>query len=138
MLRFLERNKMLLVYWPLGIYWAIILILTSLPGNDLPNVKISDKIEHFLAFWGLAVLLKLTLTLQDKYQRLKKYSASFTLFIVGTYAALDELHQLLIPGRDCQFLDWVADFTGATVAVLLVGLIIKYTSPKMADKGQFG
>ena len=138
MLRFLEKNKTLLVYWPLGIYWGIILTLTSLPGDDLPDVKISDKIEHFLAFWGLAVLLKLTLTLQDKYQKLKKYSALFTLLIVGVYAALDEIHQLFIPGRDCQFLDWVADFTGATVAVLLVGLIIKYTSPKMADKGQFG
>ena len=121
---------MLLVYWPLGIYWAIILILTSLPGNELPDIKVSDKIEHFLAFWGLALLLKLTLTIQDKYQKLKKYSSSFTLLIVGVYAALDEIHQLFIPGRDCQFLDWVADFAGALIAVLIIGMILKYFSSK--------
>ena len=133
MLRYLEKNKTLLVYWPLGIYWLILLILTSLPGNDLPDVKISDKIEHFLAFWGLAILLKLTLTVQNKYQKLKKYSSSFTLVIIGIYAAVDEIHQLFIPGRDCQFLDWAADFTGATIAVLIVGSILKYSSSKLAE-----
>jgi VanZ family protein len=133
LLRYLEKNKVALVYWPLGIYWIILLTLTSLPGNDLPDVKISDKIEHFLAFWGLAILLKLTLTVQDKYQKLKKYSASFTLAIIGIYAAIDEIHQLFIPGRDCQFLDWVADFTGATIAVLIIGLILKYSSSKLAE-----
>ena len=133
MLRYLEKNKTLLVYWPLGIYWLILLILTSLPGNDLPDVKISDKIEHFLAFWGLAILLKLTLTVQNKYQKLKKYSSSFTLLIIGIYAAVDEIHQLFIPGRDCQFLDWVADFTGATIAVLIVGSILKYSLSKLAE-----
>ena len=133
MLRYLEKNKTLLIYWPLGIYWLILLILTSLPGNDLPDVKISDKIEHFLAFWGLAILLKLTLTVQDKYQKLKKYSSSFTLLIIGIYAAVDEIHQLFIPGRDCQFLDWAADFTGATIAVLIIGVVIKYSPSKLAE-----
>lgn len=109
-------------------YWLLLLTLTSLPGKDLPDIKISDKIEHGLAFWGLAILLKLTLVLQNKYQKLKEHSATFTLLIIGIYAALDELHQLFIPGRDCDIFDWAADFSGALIAVLVIGFLIKYFS----------
>jgi VanZ family protein len=35
-------------------------------------------------------------------------------------AALDELHQLFIPGRDAEVSDWLADTVGAT-AGLAVG-----------------
>ncbi len=132
MLRFFEKHKTGLVYFPLTIYWLLLLTLTSLPGKDLPDIKISDKIEHGLAFWGLAVLLKLTLVLQNKFQKLKEHSSIFTLLIVGVYAALDELHQLFIPGRDCDILDWTADFSGALIAVLVIGFLIKYFSTEPA------
>ena len=126
MYRYLERNKIGLIFWFLGIYWTILLVLTSLPGNDLPDIKVGDKFEHFLAFCGLAMLLNLSLFVQEKYKKLKKYSSSFTLLIVGIYAALDEFHQLFIPGRDCEFLDWIADFCGALVAVFIIRGMLKY------------
>jgi VanZ family protein len=135
--RFLERNKVALIYWPLGIYWAVLLVLTSLPGKDLPDFKVSDKFEHFLAFCGLAMFLYLSLFVQEKYQKLKNYSSSFTLLIVGIYAALDELHQLFIPGRDCEFLDWIADFTGAFAAVLIIRMILKYFLSKQFKWDKF-
>jgi VanZ family protein len=128
--KYLGGNKISLIYWLLGIYWTTLLVLTSLPGNDLPDFNVSDKLEHFLAFSVLAALLYLSLFLQGKYQKLKKYSSSFTLLIVGTYAALDELHQLFIPGRDCDFLDWMADFTGALAGVLIIVVILKYLVSK--------
>jgi VanZ family protein len=124
--RYLERNRIALIYWPLGIYWATLLILTSLPGHDLPNFNVSDKLEHFLAFCVLATLLGLSLFVQGKYLKLKKYSSSVTLLIVGIYAALDELHQLFIPGRYCEFLDWIADFTGALAGIIIITLVLKY------------
>ena len=127
MFKLLEKYKIQLVYFPLGIYWLLLLFLTSLPGKDLPDVKISDKIEHLLAFWILAILLKLTLVLQDKYKKLKEHSSIFTLVIIGIYAALDELHQLFIPGRSCDILDWMSDVSGALIAVLVIGSLIKYS-----------
>ena len=126
MYRYLERNKICLIFWFLGIYWTILLVLTSLPGNDLPDINVGDKYEHFLAFCGLAMLLNLSLFVQEKYKKLKKYSSSFTFLIVGIYAALDEFHQLFIPGRDCEFLDWIADFTGALAGVFIIRGMLKY------------
>ena len=127
MFKLLEKYKIQLVFFPLGIYWLLLLFLTSLPGKDLPDVNISDKIEHLLAFWVLAILLKLTLVLQDKYKKLKEHSSIFTLVIIGIYAALDELHQLFIPGRSCDILDWLSDVSGALIAVLVISFLIKYS-----------
>lgn len=125
MLNFFEKNKISLVYLPLALYWAVLITLTSLPGRDLPNIKVSDKIEHIIAFCGLAILLKMTLMVQNKFENFKKNSSLFTLIIIGIYAGLDELHQLFIPGRSCDILDWLADMTGAFIAAFLIGFILK-------------
>lgn len=130
MLNFLEKYKIPVVYVPLGFYWVLLLVLTSLPVEDLPDVSLSDKVEHLMAFCILAVLLKLTLLLQRKSQLVNKHSSIFTITIVGIYAGLDEIHQIFIPSRTGDILDWLADISGALIAVLLLGLILKYFSTK--------
>ena len=45
-------------------------------------------------------------------------------------AGLDEIHQIFIPSRTGDIVDWIADISGALIAVLLLGLILKYFSPK--------
>ena len=42
------------------------------------------------------------------------------------YAASDELHQLLVPGRDARFTDWLFDSLGALAGMLAVYLIEKH------------
>ena len=124
MLKYFEKNKKYLVYAPLIMYWLLILVLTSLPGKDLPNVEMSDKVEHLLAFGGLGFLLNLSLRIQDKFTLVKKYPAWSTILIVSAYAALDELHQIYIPDRSCDILDWTADTIGVTIGVIIMTLLI--------------
>jgi len=38
--------------------------------------------------------------------------------LIATYAGLDEWHQHFAPGRSCDPLDWLADMTGTTLAVV--------------------
>ena len=114
-----------MVYIPLVVYWMCLLLATSIPAVSMPKVAISDKIKHFSAFFGLSVLLSLTLLYQEKNFTLKKHFLTFTLLIVSGYGFLDELHQTFIPGRNGEFLDWVADSIGAIVGVLLMGYLIK-------------
>lgn len=125
MFDFLDRNKKKLVYFPLGIYWSVLLILTSLPGKDLPKTGINDKIEHFIAYFLLGLLLSLTLLLQNKYYKIKKYFTIFSVLFIGLYAALDEIHQLFVPGRDCDIIDWTADVIGASFGILLIIFLVK-------------
>ncbi len=121
----LESKKNKLIYLPLGIYWFILFIATTLPGKDLPKTGVSDKIEHFTAYFILSLLLNLTYAVQDKYQWLKRNFAIGALLTVAIYAGLDELHQLFIPGRSCDILDWSADMTGAILATLIFLIFLK-------------
>lgn len=124
MFNFLERNKVLLVYLPLVFYWILLFTLTTLPTQSLPAVGVNDKLEHTLAYFGLSFLLYLTLLFQKKSVMLKKYAMLFTLLIVLFYGVLDEVHQLLIPGRSCELLDFLADMLGGILGIVVIKILI--------------
>ncbi|MEJ5262977.1 MAG: VanZ family protein [Ignavibacterium sp.] len=113
------------IYLPLIIHWVTIFILTSLPSESLPSVEISDKLNHFLAFFVLGFFLNLTLKYQTKFPALKKNILLITVIIASGYGLLDELHQLLVPGRSAEVLDWIADFIGAISGSLLAEAIYR-------------
>lgn len=120
MFEYLNKKKVLLVYTPLIVYWLILFTATSLPVEKLPSMGLSDKVNHLMAYFVLAVLVNLTLLFQRKSEFLFKYAAVATLLISSFYGIADELHQMLIPGRSAEVLDWVADALGAILGILLV------------------
>jgi VanZ family protein len=128
LLKFLERNKKLFVYTPLASYWFVLLAATSFPTEHIPSITLGDKMIHLFAYFGLGILVNLTLLFQNKYPLLKRNSYLFTIIIGSVYAVLDELHQLLIPGRFCEVTDMIADITGLVVAVICVYLIVKISN----------
>lgn len=136
MYNFLRTHKKTIVYL-LSFYWFILLFLTSIPGNSVPSVGLSDKYEHFLGYFGLAFLLNLVLLVQDKFPLMKKYSSIFTFLFGVVYGLLDELHQLFIPGRSCDMMDWLADGIGVTLGIIGVyclTLIMNRISRQISEK----
>ncbi|NWF89183.1 MAG: VanZ family protein [Ignavibacteriaceae bacterium] len=123
MFNYLERNKVVLVYLPLIFYWLLLFILTSLPSQSVPSVGVNDKLEHFAAFFGLSFLLYLALSLQKKSPLVRKNAFLFTLIIASFYGLLDELHQLIIPGRSCELIDLTADILGAILGVVFFKIV---------------
>lgn len=115
-----------IVYITLICYWILLLIATSIPSQALPELLGSDKVKHFLAYAGLTVLLTATLLVQDKNIFFKKNAFISAVLVVIVYGFLDEMHQLFIPGRDAEFLDWVADFGGALTGSFIFLLYYKY------------
>jgi VanZ family protein len=122
--KYLEKRKVWLVYIPLTIYWIILFTATSLPLQRLPSVGFNDKINHFIAYFILAVFVNLTLIYQRKSRFLFKKAALVTIIIGLLYGAIDELHQILVPGRFAETLDWMADGLGTIVGVLVVYYLI--------------
>jgi len=123
---YLERHKILLVYLPLIFYWIILFTLTTLPTHSVPSVGVNDKVEHLLAYFGLSFLLYLTLLFQKKSIILKNYAVLFTFLAVFAYGIMDEVHQLLIPGRSCELLDFLADMFGGVVGIVVLKILIKF------------
>jgi VanZ family protein len=102
----------------------VLLAATSFPAPAFTEFGISDKVNHFLAYFILAFMVNLAIIVQEKYPWLKKNSSIKILFIVSIYAVLDEVHQAFIPGRSCEFLDWVADFAGAALGIVVLNFIL--------------
>ena len=67
-----------------------------------------DKLAHCVYYGAMAVLLA------HGFGRRRVWAA---LIIVPLIGALDEWHQLHVPGRDGSVLDWAADVAGMAVAV---------------------
>jgi len=122
---YLEKNKNTLVYLPLIVYWIILFTATSIPAQSVPSFGVGDKFNHFFAYFILAVLLYLTLSFQEKSLLIQRNDALLTIVIVLLYGVLDELHQMLIPGRSAEFLDWAADAVGAICGVLIISSLLK-------------
>lgn len=126
MFNYLERHKILLVYLPLIFYWILLFTLTTLPTESVPSVGVNDKLEHLLAYFGLSFLLYLTLHFQKKSIILKKYAVLFTFLVIFVYGIMDEVHQLLIPGRSCELLDFLADLLGGVIGIIVLKILIKF------------
>jgi VanZ family protein len=117
---YLNKKKVLLVYIPLIVYWLILFTATSIPVEKLPSIGLSDKVNHLMAYFVLSALVYLTLIFQRKSRFLFNYAPVATLIISIFYGIADELHQMLIPGRSAEVLDWAADALGAVLGILLV------------------
>jgi len=43
----------------------------------------------------------------------------------GIYAASDEIHQYFVPGRSCDFLDWLADILGLALGITIIYIMAR-------------
>jgi VanZ family protein len=106
--------------WIAVVLWvAIQLTLTSLPGKDIP-IDLPHPVDwlgHLCMYAGLGFLVA-------RGAWLRAWPPRWLIWIgvaISLGAALDELHQIFVPGRDAEVTDWLADTVGAS-AGLVVGM----------------
>jgi VanZ family protein len=97
-------------YWCITIiYMAIIFGLSSIPGDDTPPMfPFADKIAHVIEYMILGILLKNAL---NKYQ----YKYILAICIGSVYGITNEIHQLYVPGRECDIMDMVCNIIGCII-----------------------
>jgi VanZ family protein len=94
------------------------ILFSSLPGNKLPEVVSFwqwDKVAHGAEYFVFTVLLFRYLV-RARYKT-PGQALRFCLVIGLAYAALDELHQILIPKRECSIYDFTADAAGILAGI---------------------
>ncbi len=125
-----DQNKRRLVYYPLVVYWIILFTATTIPTDPVPKLfRTQDKLEHFIAYSILMMLLLPAIHFQSRFRLAKKYSVVASIILVAIYGAVDELHQILVPGRYCDFFDWTADVTGGIIGAGILIYIWKKIFP---------
>jgi hypothetical protein len=107
------QNRWLFWRWFLVLAYAgSIFVVSAIPGNTLPHIRVSDKLLHMVEFGGLVVLLCRALVVQMP-ERSRRSILFMSLVAAMCYGVLDEVHQLFIPQRMSDITDFVADSFGA-------------------------
>jgi len=98
----------------LVIYWIALFTGTHMPSPPRIGGGVSDKVQHFTAFFGLATLLYWVVPAHRGPLR----KVAFVMFVAITYAAVDESTQALSPNRTVDLKDFFANSAGIMAATL--------------------
>lgn len=96
---------------------TLIAATTSFFGHAIDVSPIGHFTEFFLLGLALINALRLTFPLGK--------ASLYALICASVYGASDELHQILVPGRSCDPMDWLVDTIAAALAVALFALVIR-------------
>ncbi len=115
----MRESRFVRWYLPPIVWGSLLLVLTSMPKLSPPSlgVRLQDKIYHF-AFYAVLGFLWVRAAAEGKKARVSLALRSSLLF-ASLFAALDELHQLLIPGRFADFADFIANVAGLFAGIFL-------------------
>jgi hypothetical protein len=109
-----DRIKLFFIFQgPALLYAIVIFFMSSLPGYILPALPFDfgDKIIHFLEFGLFGIFLYRAFRFPQPSFRPLRLTIAFGIL----YAASDEIHQLFVRGRFCDFFDFAADSVGLIV-----------------------
>lgn len=130
----MKRKILLIVSWAaVAACMGVIFFLSAQKASD--SQELSDsllillklgitsdfirKCAHCLEFMGLAVLVFNAL-----YQTFGYFRPIMSFAITAAYAVSDEIHQLFVEGRACQFTDVLIDSLGAAIGIAALSLAV--------------
>jgi VanZ family protein len=107
------------------LYFALIFILSAIPSIAPPPVFVlKDKIYHSIEYGIFSFLLFLAFYHSRK-GSLKKKAFLLSCIVGIAYGLSDEIHQSFVPGRTCEFLDFVADCLGIVLVQIGIWLYLR-------------
>lgn len=125
--------RFLKYHFPIIAYLIIIFIFSSIPGDDLPELSftISDKLFHGLIYFIAFYLFYFSFSNIRKDSVFYKNAILFSFAFTVIYAISDELHQSLVPNRDADIFDFLADFIGAFIGFIIMIILVKIKPKKI-------
>jgi VanZ family protein len=106
------RPSALSLWAPVVAYMSLVFALSAMSSPPSP-VHVSDKIEHFVFYGGLA-LVALRATAGGRLAGVTPGALVAAWAIASVYG---EFHQWFVPGRSAEVADWLADTLGAVTAM---------------------
>lgn len=131
MLTVFREKKQFLVYKLPALAFALLIFgVSSIPGNKIPYIgfDLSDKFIHMIEFGLFGIFLYRAF----RYPQPLSRPYLMTLCVGIPYAALDEIHQLFVPGRYCGIGDFIADALGI---IIFAGISAKLNPFKKYVRG---
>ncbi len=111
--------RFLRAWIPVAAYSGFIWFMSSLSQPPLPPGHYSDKTLHFWGFFVYGIVVYHAFAVSRA-----RFPALLAMLVASFWGACDELHQSFVPGRDASAIDWIADTSGALVAVALAAAFV--------------
>ena len=125
----MKKLHIFFYYWfPIIIYCVLIFIQSSYPSiESVPKLPHMDKVLHFVGYALLGALFLRAF----KTSRIKnnlKFMLILSILLSSLYGISDEIHQYLIPYRDADLMDVLADTLGGIMGVYIYQAVAGKTS----------
>lgn len=108
-------------------------LIRAILGDNAFSDFIVRKCAHFLEYVGTCLVVNCALLFSKG-----KKQVPLAIAIASIYAITDEVHQIFVDGRSCEFRDWFIDtcgaITGAMIFLAIIFVISKIKS-KLSHKG---
>lgn len=113
-------------YKYLALFYALaIFAVSSIPQATPPfGFKLEDKLLHFIEYAIFSLFLFLAFYASGR-EFFRKHVFLLSSLIGMLYAVSDEIHQKFVPGRESEFLDFVADCLGIVVVQIVIWLYLR-------------
>lgn len=111
---------------------GIVEFLIKIFGDNVFTSFVVRKSAHFLEFTGLCVLFNSSFY----FTKGRKWVWQ-SILCTSLYAITDEVHQIFVEGRSCEFRDWTIDTCGAitgAIGFIILFYIIKLIIDKRVKK----
>lgn len=126
------KARLILRRWlPVIVWMAVIFFFSSRPDLPLPSddflSQIISTLGHVTVYGVLMALLLRAIS--GGWRHLKARHIVIAYVVLMAYALSDEFHQAFVPHRTPDPLDLLADFAGATIALVLWKLVARRWLP---------
>jgi VanZ family protein len=110
-------------WFDVGLWVLVQLTITSVPGSSVP-VDVHHPWDWFVHM-GMYGMLGLLLARVGEISGWRRRHLAVVMLVVSVAAALDEVHQLYIPGRNGSAMDWLFDTVGVGSGLLVGSLLMR-------------
>jgi len=118
-----KNNSSVIIAWAFVLFWlAFIFFLSSQPAKD--SNALNSRLREYA---HASVFFVLALLVSNAFGRsgAKGFRAFLYSFLFcAVYACSDEFHQLFVPGRAMQLIDFTLDCTGTLLGLGLCSFIV--------------
>jgi len=113
-------GRFVVLWLPVIVWAAAILVATSIPGDRLPKppFRRSDLFIHAGLYIVLGFLLHRAFVIGTTIGR-RRWAWLLVFAMALAYGIFDEVHQRWVPGRFCDLYDAIADGVGGLSGVVL-------------------
>lgn len=112
-------------------------ILNLLKITELENYEQLETVIRKLAHYSIYALGGLLILLHVNLYKISTNRKKVISFAIGTlYAITDEIHQLFVLGRSCEFRDVVIDSLGVATGILILLIILEILRKREMKSGK--